>query len=66
MRKRPSRWDYMSRPQHNPPSDQCPECPEPSKVHYIGGKSILSATGEVTGTQHRYQCEHGHRWVVVE
>lgn len=59
-RTRSGRWAYMGREGHNPPSRLCPECTDPSKAWYIGAKSVDGAT------HHRYRCEHGHSWIVVE
>ena len=50
------RWAYMSRPGFKTPDTRCPECTEPSRSFYIGGKTVDGKT------QHRYQCEHGHEW----
>lgn len=50
----------MSRPDYNPPCDDCPECEEPSKVYFIGAKRV----GEYT--QKRFKCEHHHEWVIKE
>ena len=47
----------MGRPTHNPPTDKCPECTEPSKTYFIGSKTVDGVV------QTRYQCEHGHEWV---
>lgn len=54
------RWDYMGRPGFNPPNDLCPECKEPSKVYFIGGKTVDGLT------TYTYACEHHHRWTVTE
>lgn len=50
------RWNYMGQPDFNPPCDACPECQEPSKVYFVGGKTVNGMP------QYRYQCEHGHTW----
>lgn len=55
-----SRWAYMGRPDYNPPNNDCPECASPSRVFFIGAKSVAGVA------QRRYQCEHGHEWIVKE
>lgn len=60
------RWAYMSRPDFNPPSDACPQCEAPSKVYYIGGKHVPDPDGGPGHSEHRWQCEHRHEWIVVD
>lgn len=55
-----NRYDYMKYPNHNPPTDECQECQEPSKVHFLGGKTV----DEVT--TYRKVCEHGHEWITKD
>jgi len=52
------RWDYMGEPGYNPPNDDCPECEEPSKTFFKGGKTVDGVA------QYRHCCEHGHEWIV--
>lgn len=54
------RWDYMKQPGYNPPNDDCPECEEPSKTYFIGGKTVDGVA------IYTYHCEHGHKWTVEE
>lgn len=54
------RWAYMADPRYNPPNEDCPECTEPSKTYFIGGKTVDGVA------QYTWHCEHGHRWVVEE
>ncbi len=58
------RWAYMARPDFNPPSGACPVCTAPSRAYYIGGKHVPDEQGG--RSEHRWQCEHRHEWVVVE
>lgn len=54
------RWDYMSRPNYNPPNNDCPECEEASKTRFVGGKQVDGVT------QKRYSCENKHEWIKKE
>ncbi|MEZ4315992.1 MAG: hypothetical protein R3F61_00740 [Myxococcota bacterium] len=57
---RSKRWAYMGEPGHNPPSDRCPECEQPSKVYHLGSKTVDGV--KIT----RYGCENDHEWEVRE
>lgn len=57
-KSRANRWAYMGRPGFNPPNDRCPECTEPSKVHFMGGQTVDGVS------RFRWNCEHGHEWIV--
>ena len=74
---RSNRWGYMRAPSYNPPNDDCPECVTPSKTYYMGGKTVATAATVTTAataategvapqTVHRWKCEHGHVWTVIE
>ena len=54
------RWDYMGRPTHNPPTDDCPQCDRPSRTHHQGSKTVDGV--KIT----RFVCEHGHEWTERE
>ena len=56
--KNPHRWAYMGRPAFNPPNDDCPQCEQPSKTFFRGAKLVDGIP------QSRYECEHGHQWIV--
>jgi len=62
---RSNRWGYMRAPNYNPPNDDCPECVTPSKTYYMGGKTVTKE-GEAPEAVHRWKCEHGHIWTVIE
>ena len=47
----------MAQPNFNPPNNNCPDCTEPSKTYFIGGKMVDGVS------QFRKQCEHGHEWI---
>lgn len=57
---RPDRYKYLGDPRFYPKTDDCPECTEPSKPHFIGAKTV-DGVG-----QKRYNCEHGHEWIVKD
>ena len=59
------RWDYMTLPGYNPPSDACPWCEELSKVNFIGARTVTRDDGTRAKIT-RYQCEHGHEWAEEE
>lgn len=50
------RWAYMGLPGFNPPNNDCPECTEPSRTFFIGGRTL----NEVTS--YTYRCENKHEW----
>lgn len=62
---RSNRWAYMRAPNYNPPNDDCPQCTSPSKTYYMGGKTVTTE-GHAPQTVHRWKCEHGHVWTVIE
>ena len=47
----------MAHPNFNPPNDKCPECTEPSKTFFIGGRTVDGVS------QYRWECEHKHEWI---
>ena len=55
-----NRWAYMAHPQFNPPTNDCPECTEPSKRFHVGAhtKDGFAIT--------KWECEHKHTWTVKE
>ena len=59
------RWDYMTLPGYNPPCEDCPECEEPSKVFFIGSRTV-TRDDETRVKITRHECEHGHKWAVEE
>ncbi len=50
----------MADPRFNPPNDACPECREPSKTYFVGGRT------EDGVAIYRWCCEHRHEWEVRE
>ncbi len=57
---RSDRYAYMGDPRYNPPNQHCPECDEPSKIYFVGSKTIDGAAS------YRYKCEHLHEWRTKE
>lgn len=53
---RKDRWAYMANPLYNPPNNDCPECTEPSRTYFKGGRT------ENGVAVYTYACEHHHRW----
>lgn len=64
MSNRSNRWAYMGLPHVNPPNNDCPECTEPSKTHFIGGKTVEEDGKKVA--HYTWKCQHGHGWLVKE
>lgn len=57
---RSGRWAYLADPRTNPPTNDCPQCVAPSKVHFIGART---EDGVRITTR---KCEHGHEWATRE
>lgn len=50
------RWAYKAQPGYNPPNNDCPECEEPSRTWFIGGRTVDGKA------QYTYTCDNHHRW----
>ena len=60
-----NRWAYMAQPNYNPPCEDCPECAEPSRVYFIGSKTLSREDGTKVKIT-RYACENHHEWNLEE
>jgi len=62
---RSNRWAYMGQPNFNPPTNDCPDCTEPSKTFHLGAKTVTNEDESRTAVT-RWACEHQHEWEVHE
>jgi hypothetical protein len=59
----------MAHPAYNLPNEDCPVCDAPSRTRLVGGRLVeedRSAPNGIGWSEHTFECEHGHRWVVRE